>query len=105
MSTQTPETKKDKIKRLRRELAPLLKDVQTAEAVLLAAQQAASPHVAALLQASGMPQHKITLDKGTETETKVIANFRKIGDYAGEGGKVAPLYGVKILDMADEDED
>ncbi len=99
-------SRKDKIKALRRDLAPLIKDVQTAEAVLASAQQAASPMISSLLQLSGMPQQRITMNRGEASEERVIATFRKIGDYTDSAdGKIRPLYGIKILDMSDDDDD
>lgn len=115
-----PMSKKDQIKIMRRDLAPALSDVITAEAVLLDAQTAASKRIGDLITKSGNPQHKFTLNKGEATEQKIMATFRKIGEYIGDkdgnpvtpgadggyapGSKPFPLYGMKLADMADDDD-
>lgn len=114
-------SKKDQIKIMRRGVAPKLGDVLTAEAVLLDAQTAASAGIHALIVKSGNPQHKFTVDKGTPNERKILATFRKIGEYmadkdgapitADDGGnypagtKPAPLYGMKLTDLSDDDDE
>lgn len=120
-NASVPMSKKDQIKIMRRGLSPKLADVLTAENVLLDAQMAASAGIHALITKSGNPQHKFTVDKGTPEERKIIATFRKIGEYmadkdgaaitADEGGnypagtKPFPLYGMKLTDLSDDDDE
>jgi hypothetical protein len=109
---------KAKIKAAKDGLRGPLKSVLTAEAVLLDEQIAAAPAIAALIKAAEDPgPHKIR----TGADSVALYTFRKIGEYMGdangapaksdesgkmpEGCKAYPIYGYKITDLSDEDND
>ena len=120
-SGTVPMSKKDQVKALRRNLAPYLVGVLAAEGLLLDKQIEAAPHIAALIGKSGNPSQKIKLNRGTPDESTVHVTFRKIGDYVGDeagapvkagdngeypkGSKTLPIYGVKVTEDDDDDDE
>lgn len=117
-----PMSKKDQVKALRREVAPYLVGVLAAESLLLDKQIEAAPRIAALIGKSGNPSQRIRLNRGTEDESTVHVTFRKIGDYVGDengvpvktnpetgeypkGSKTLPIYGVKVAEDDDDNDD
>lgn len=115
MATTTAQ--KAKIKAAKDGIRDSLKDLLTAEAVLLDAKIAAAPSVAALIKAADDPgPHKIR----TAPDSVALYTFRKGGEYMGdangvqvqpsedgklpEGAKVFPFYDVKVTDLSDEDD-